>query len=112
MAQRHRPQRSAELSACGSAAQVDHESAAPAVAHAAHWLTKAPRSGSSPKAPLKVQIGDAEITPRDTVPGGRLQLLFMAYSPRAVEPVLDYEAPRSRNRACSSWPLPSWYQLR
>jgi hypothetical protein len=61
---------------------------------------------------IAVQIGDAEITPRDTVPGGRLQVLFMAYSPRAVEPVLDYEAPCSRNRACSSWPLPSWYQPR
>jgi hypothetical protein len=24
----------------------------------------------------------------------------------------DYEAPRSRNRAYSSWPLPSWYQPR
>ena len=38
---------------------------------------------------IAVQIGDAEITPRETVPGGRLQVLFMAYSPRdmlRVEP--------------------------
>jgi tetratricopeptide (TPR) repeat protein len=45
---------------------------------------------------IAVQIGDAEIMPRETVPGGRLQVLFMAYSPRGVEPVLDYEGEEER----------------
>jgi tetratricopeptide (TPR) repeat protein len=45
----------------------------------------------APDVTIAVQIGDAEIMPRETVPGGRLQVLFMAYSPRDVAPVLDYE---------------------
>ncbi|HWU86564.1 MAG TPA: CHAT domain-containing protein, partial [Kofleriaceae bacterium] len=50
----------------------------------------------APDVTIAVQIGDAEITPQETVPGGRLQVLFMAYSPRDVEPVLDYEAEEER----------------
>jgi len=50
----------------------------------------------APDVTIAVQIGDAEITPRETVPGGRLQVLFMAYSPRDVQPVLDYEAEEER----------------
>ena len=34
--------------------------------------------------------------PRETVPGARLQVLFMAYSPRDVQPVLDYEGEEER----------------
>jgi hypothetical protein len=57
----------------------------------------------TPDVTIAVQIGDAEITPRETVPGGRLQVLFMAYSPRDVRPVLDYApslAWRRRRCAC------------
>src|ERR1041385_8680502 len=32
----------------------------------------------APKVTIAVQIGDAQVTPRETVPGGRLQVLFMA----------------------------------
>jgi hypothetical protein len=49
-----------------------------------------------PNVTIAVQIGDAEIAPRETVPGGRLQVLFMAYSPRDVQPVLDYEGEEER----------------
>jgi CHAT domain-containing protein len=50
----------------------------------------------APDVTIAVQIGDAEITPQETMSGGRLQVLFMAYSPRDVEPVLDYEAEEER----------------
>ena len=46
----------------------------------------------APDVTIAVQIGDADLAARDTVPGGRLQVLFMASSPRDVQPVLDYEA--------------------
>jgi tetratricopeptide (TPR) repeat protein len=50
----------------------------------------------APDVTIAVQIGDAEIAARDTVPGGRLQVLFMASSPRDVQPVLDYEDEEER----------------
>lgn len=50
----------------------------------------------APNVAIAVQLGDADITARETVPGGRLQVLFMAYSPRDVHPVLDYEAEEER----------------
>jgi tetratricopeptide (TPR) repeat protein len=50
----------------------------------------------APDVTIAVQTGDAEITPRETVPGGRLQVLIMAYSPRDVAPVLDYEGEEER----------------
>jgi tetratricopeptide (TPR) repeat protein len=50
----------------------------------------------APDVTIAVQIGDAELATRDTVPGGRLQVLFMASSPRDVLPVLDYEAEEER----------------
>jgi len=49
-----------------------------------------------PDVTIAVQIGDAELAARDTVPGGRLQVLFMASSPGDVQPVLDYEDEEER----------------
>jgi hypothetical protein len=50
----------------------------------------------APNVTIAVQLEDAEITARETVPDGRLQVLFMAYSPHDVHPVLDYEAEEER----------------
>jgi len=50
----------------------------------------------APDVTIAVQIGNAELAARDTVPGGRLQVLFMASSPRDVRPVLDYEGEEER----------------
>jgi tetratricopeptide (TPR) repeat protein len=51
---------------------------------------------AAPPVTIAVQLGDAEFAQPDKVAGGRLQLLFMAYSPREVQPVLDYEAEEER----------------
>ncbi|MFP2925132.1 tetratricopeptide repeat protein [Pyxidicoccus sp. 3LG] len=45
-----------------------------------------------PGVTLSVQLGEIAQTQRVHVPGGRLRVLFMAYSPSDTEPVLDYEA--------------------
>jgi hypothetical protein len=50
----------------------------------------------APDVTIAVQLGEAEVAPRETVAGGRLQVLFMAFSPRDVKPVLDHEAEEER----------------
>jgi tetratricopeptide (TPR) repeat protein len=46
----------------------------------------------APDVAIAVQLGEVELIAREPVTGGRLQVLFMAYAPRDVVPVLDYEA--------------------
>lgn len=45
-----------------------------------------------PDVTLTVQLGEADVASPEMLRGGRLQVLFMAYAPRDVEPSLDYEA--------------------
>lgn len=62
-------------------------------------LLAAPPDGPLALAPdvtLAVQLGDAEVADAEVVPGGRLQLLFMAYSPADVQPLLDHEGEEQR----------------
>jgi tetratricopeptide (TPR) repeat protein len=49
-----------------------------------------------PGVTLSVQLGEVEPSQPVLVPGGRLQVLFMAYSPWDTQPVLDYEAEEER----------------
>lgn len=49
-----------------------------------------------PPTTILVQLGEAELAEPEKVAGGRLQVLFMAYSPQDVRPVLDYEAEEER----------------
>ncbi|MCA9706295.1 MAG: CHAT domain-containing protein, partial [Myxococcales bacterium] len=65
------------------------------------WELLSPEGGCHPTADgrlrLAVQLGDAEPAqaPRVLEYGG-LRIVFMAYSPRGVEPLLDYEAEEDR----------------
>jgi len=61
-------------------------------------LTAAPDGplALAPNVTIAVQLGDAELAAPERMPSRPLRVLFMAYSPRNVEPVLDYEAEEER----------------
>jgi len=73
----------------------------PALGWHLQLLTPPPPSSEPPLAlqsgvTLTVQLGEVEAAAPEVLKDGRFQLLFMASSPRDVEPVLDYEAEEER----------------
>lgn len=49
-----------------------------------------------PDVAIALQLGNVDVSRRETVVGDRLDVLFMAYAPRDVLPVLDYEREEER----------------